>query len=219
MGVDSKDLNNDSYPEILTLDMLPEDETALKSSIDDNTSQSIRRRRSLGYIDQFPRNHLQLNFNGRAFRDVASVAGIEATDWSWSGMFGDINNDGVNDLYISNGILRRPNDGDFIKYISSSQVNTTLNNTKILDETAIGMMPEGLISDKIYQGVDENLRFIESSKEWVLDGLPNSSNAGLLLVDLDNDGDLEIVLNGTNEPASILSNRTSQINGFNYLKD
>ena len=218
MGVDSKDLNNDSYPEILTLDMLPEDETALKSSIDDNTSQSIRRRRSLGYIDQFPRNHLQLNFNGRAFRDVASVAGIEATDWSWSGMFGDINNDGVNDLYISNGILRRPNDGDFIKYISSSQVNTTLNNTKILDETAIGMMPEGLISDKIYQGVDENLRFIESSKEWVLDGLPNSSNAGLLLVDLDNDGDLEIVLNGTNEPASILLNRTSEISDFNYSK-
>ena len=217
MGVDFADLNDDSYPEIFTLDMLPKDEVALKRSIDENTIQSIRRRRKLGYIDQFPRNHLQLNYRGKSFRDIANKAGIEASDWSWSALLSDLNNDGNKDLYVTNGILRRPNDGDFIKYISSDQVSTTLNNTKILDAEAIKIMPEGLVSDKVYTGLGD-LNFIDVSRDWVYGGMPDSSNSGLLLVDLDNDGDLEVVLNGTNQGASIYVNNTSEKSMGNYLK-
>lgn len=216
MGSDAVDLNSDGFPELITLDMLPENEYVLKKSIDDNNIQSIRRRRNLGYLDQFPKNHLQLNHENGVFRDIANYSGVHASDWSWSALFSDIDNDGINDLHIANGILRRPNDGDFIKYISSKEVSNTINNTRILDSKAIKLMPTGLVNDVFYKG-SENLKFNEYSKAWVKDLSPNSSS-GVVHVDLDNDGDLDIVINGTNENATILRNKIQENHKQNYIK-
>jgi enediyne biosynthesis protein E4 len=216
MGSDIGDLNYDGFPELITLDMLPEDEKILKRSFDDNNIQSLRRRRLLGYTDQFPKNHLHVNYNGESFRDVANYAGIESTDWSWSALFSDLDNDGVLDLHVTNGILRRPNDGDFLKYISSDKIKNTIENTRILDSKAIELMPMGLVGDKFYKG-NKNVKYEDYGEKWVDEILPSSSS-GVVHVDLDNDGDLDIVVNSINENSIIYKNKSQERFNKNFLK-
>jgi hypothetical protein len=216
MGLDFADLNGDSYPELFSLDMLPEDEMVLKTSLDDSSPQTLRRRRFLGYTDQFSRNHLHLNYQGESFRDIAHFSNVEASDWSWSCLFSDLDNDGFKDLHITNGILKRPNDADFIKYISSEEIRNTLNNTSIIDKEVLEYMPEGRTMDKLYRG-QPNLRFKEVSNQW-LRAIQPSSSSGLVHTDLDNDGDLELVINGTDESARIFKNNAQELFGNNFLK-
>ena len=203
MGSTIADMNNDGWPDIITLDMLPANERVLKASAGDDSYDIYNYKLSFGYYHQYTRNCLQLNNgNGKKFSDIALYAGIAATDWSWSPLAADFDNDGIKDLLITNGIVRRPNDLDFIKYYSSKNGNDT---TRSSDAVTISKMPEGKVHNYMYKGTD-SLKFIDKSMDWGLNE-PTFSN-GAAYADLDNDGDLDIVINNINSPAGIYKNNT-----------
>ncbi len=214
MGIDVADINHDGWPDILSLDMLPEDEIVLKSSEgDDNIQTQKLRTQRYGYHYQFTRNMLQLNRPGSSFAEIALYSGIAATDWSWSGLFGDYDLDGEQDLFISNGIPKRPNDLDFINFTSNDQVRKKINNTKLVDQEALNMMPSGNVHNYIYKGTPD-LLFEDKSGAWISkDTLISGATA---VADFDNDGDLDLVTNNINAPASLYINKTDGEN--NYLK-
>jgi len=205
MGSAIADMNNDGWQDIITLDMLPEDEKILKSSGGDDPLDIYDFKFNFGYYHQYARNCLQLNTGaGKKFSDIALYAGIAATDWSWSPLAADFDNDGIKDLFVSNGILRRPNDLDFIKFYSNRTAKDT---GRASDLTAINKMPEGKLSNYIFKGTD-SLKFIDKTNDWGFNH-PGFSN-GAAYADLDNDGDLDIVINNINEPATVYRNNTVQ---------
>jgi len=214
MGNDVADINNDGRPDFLSLDMLPEDEVALKSSEgDDNIQTQKMRIDRFGYHYQFTRNMLFVNQPDGNFMETALMSGIAATDWSWSALFGDYDLDGHQDVFISNGIPKRPNDLDFINFVSSEQIQKKMDNTKLVDEKALDLMPSGSVHNYVFQG-SPDLNFKNMSDQWITkDTLISGATA---MGDLDNDGDLDLVTNNINQPASLYINKTND-NG-NFLK-
>ncbi|MDI6048579.1 VCBS repeat-containing protein [Flavobacterium sp. XS2P24] len=214
MGVDVADINHDGFPDIMTLDMLPEDEKALKSSAGDDNPQMLKvRTEKLGYHYQYTRNMLQINQGGKHFTETALLSGVAASDWSWSSLFADYDQDGEEDIFICNGIPKRPNDLDYIKYFSNDNIKTKLNTTKLLDKQALKKMPKGNVTNYIFQG-GKDLQFKNKSNQWI-ENDSIISNGGAY-ADLDNDGDLDIVTNNLNSVASIYINKTDI--KANYLK-
>ncbi|NND64104.1 MAG: VCBS repeat-containing protein [Flavobacteriaceae bacterium] len=213
MGNDAADINNDGWPDLISLDMSPEDETVLKSSEGDDTYQTLKMRtEQYGYHFQFTRNMLYLNNKGKPYAETAILSGISATDWSWSALFGDYDLDGNQDLFVSNGIPKRPNDLDFIRFVSSEEIRTKINDTRLVDQTALEMMPSGIVSNYIYQG-DGTGSFNDVSTDWI-STQPTVSGA-TAIGDLDNDGDLDIVTNNINDFAGIYRNNSAS---GNFLK-
>ncbi|WP_339924407.1 VCBS repeat-containing protein [uncultured Cyclobacterium sp.] len=204
MGNDVADINQDGFIDLLTLDMLSEDEKVLKSSMNDDPiyTHDLKIER-LNYHPQYARNMLQINRGGEYFQEVALYSGVSATDWSWSPLFADFDLDGKQDLFISTGISRRPNDHDYINYISSEEVERQFNASNRLDQEALNKMPSGKVKNYIFQG-EENLMFSDQSGNWISD-YPNLST-GAAWADLDNDGDLDLVTNNLNEPATLYQN-------------
>ncbi|WP_373516657.1 FG-GAP-like repeat-containing protein [Pricia sp.] len=214
MGNDVADINHDGWPDLISLDMLPQDEAVLKSSQgDDNVQTQKLRTERFGYRYQFTRNMLNINQPNAPFMETALLSGVAATDWSWSALFGDYDQDGEQDIFISNGIPKRPNDLDYINFVSSDQIRGKMNNTKLMDQQALDKMPSGKIHNYIFKGAD-NLAFKDESGEWIVkDTLISGATA---VGDLDNDGDLDLVTNNLNSPASLYINQTDDTS--NYLK-
>ena len=214
MGVDVADVNHDGFPDILSLDMLPEDEKVLKSSLGDDNVQMLKMRtEKLGYHYQYSRNMLQLNQAGGGFTETALLSGVAATDWSWSTLFGDYDQDGEQDIFVSNGIPKRPNDLDYVKYYSNDQIKSKINTTKLLDKEALKRMPKGNVTNYVFQGAAD-LQFKNRSKDWIENDSIISNGSGY--ADLDNDGDLDVITNNTNAIASVYINKTDA--KANYLK-
>ncbi|WP_121338563.1 VCBS repeat-containing protein [Flavobacterium sp. 123] len=214
MGVDVADVNHDGFPDIMTLDMLPEDEKVLKSSLgDDNTQMLKMRTEKLGYHYQYTRNMLQLNQDGNHFTETALLSGVAATDWSWSTLFADYDQDGEQDIFVCNGIPKRPNDLDYVKYYSNDQIKSKINSTKLLDKEALKRMPKGNVSNYVFQG-SKDLEFKNRSNDWIENDSIISNGSGY--ADLDNDGDLDVVTNNLNNIASVYINKTDKKS--NYLK-
>ncbi len=214
MGVDVADVNHDGFPDILSLDMLPEDEKVLKSSLGDDNTQMIKMRtEKLGYHYQYSRNTLQLNQAGGHFTETALLSGVAATDWSWSTLFGDYDQDGEQDIFVSNGIPKRPNDLDYVKYYSNDQIKNKISTTKLLDKEALKRMPKGNVTNYVFQGAAD-LQFKNRSSDWIENDSIISNGSGY--ADIDNDGDLDVITNNTNAIASLYINKTDTKS--NYLK-
>lgn len=214
MGNDVADINHDGLPDLISLDMLPEDESILKRSVDDeNISIMKMRTGKYGYNYQFPRNMLQINTGNGKFSETALLSGVAATDWSWSALFSDFDQDGHQDLFISNGIPRRPNDLDYIKYVSSEQVVSKIETTKLVDEKALSLMPSGSAQNVIFKG-SGSFRFENKTKIWLPEEMTFSTATAF--GDLDNDGDLDLVINNVDSPPAIYINQTNEKSS--YLK-
>lgn len=216
MGNDVADINHDGWPDLISLDMLAEDETVLKSSEgDDNIQIQKLRIQQYGYNYQFTRNMLFINQQDTPYLETALLSGISSTDWSWSALFADYNQDGEQDLFVSNGIPKRPNDLDFIKFASSDKIQVKISKTKLVDQEALDLMPSGKVHNYIFKGT-ESFSFEDKSGSWITDD--KTVSGATALGDLDNDGDLDLVINNLNSPVSIYENTINEKANFLKIK-
>ncbi|APY07639.1 hypothetical protein BWZ20_04690 [Winogradskyella sp. J14-2] len=212
MGSDAADINGDGYQDLITLDMLPFDERVIKETEGDDSMFNLQTRlNKLGYKDQYSRNMLQLNNAGNYFTEAAFINNVADTDWSWSPLFADYNNDGHQDLFISNGILRRPNGLDFKKYISSAFKGRSESEGIEWLYNSVNEMGSGKVSNQIFKG--DSKTFENKTGLWI-ENQPTLSN-GTIYADLDLDGDLDLVTNNFGETAGLYENTTN--NSKNYI--
>ena len=210
MGNDVADVNNDGYPDIMTLDMMPEEEKYLKSTLTDDDVNYHKKREQLGYYPQFSRNMLQINKVGKYFTDVALFSGVAATDWSWASLWADFNQDGQLDLFVSNGIYKRLNDLDYLQFFTNKAMKQKINTSRLFDQKALDLMPFAAVHNYFFKG-SKSLKFEDKSEVW-FNKKPTVSS-GSAYADLDNDGDLDLVINNFNAKPSVLEN-TSKNNSF-----
>jgi hypothetical protein len=208
MGVDVADMNNDAFPEIISMDMQPADPYILKRSLGEDDYDIFNGKISLGYSYQYTRNNFQLNRRNGLFSETGLYSGIAATDWSWAPLWVDFDNDGWKDLFISNGIPKRLNDIDYINFVSHSEVQQKINenNMKEKDIALIKKFPEIKLPNKFYRN-NADLSFIDEEKN-IKGDQPTFSN-GAIYADLDNDGDNDIVVNNIDAPALVYENKSS----------
>ena len=203
MGVDIADFNNDGLPDIMTLDMLPEDNRRRKLLQLQENYESFELMQSQDLYKQYMRNMLQLNNGNETFSEVAQLSGVAATDWSWCPLFGDFDNDGYKDLLVTNGYLRDYTNKDFLRYWGDYKIKRAVNREPYLLMDLIKVMPSTTLPNYIFRN-NHNLTFSNMQQEWGL-GRAGISN-GAVYADLDNDGDLDLVINNINEPASVYQN-------------
>jgi hypothetical protein len=206
MGVDIADINNDGWSDVISLDMLPEDPYILKSSLGEDNYGLYQYKIGHGYHYQFTRNNLQLNNGDGTFSDIGLAAGVAATDWSWSALFFDADSDGRKDLFVSNGIPRRMNDIDFVKFQEDRGLQLKENSTRSVEEKELAVvekMPRVKLPNKFFRNAGQ-LRFDDLSQR-IADDVPTFSN-GSAYADLDNDGDLDLVVNNIEDEPFIYQN-------------
>jgi enediyne biosynthesis protein E4 len=210
MGVDIADANNDGLPEIISVDMLPEDPYILKQSLGDNEYDVFNQRINAGYSYQYPRNNLQWNM-GDVFSETGVYSGIYATDWSWAPLWLDYDNDGFKDLFISNGIPKRLNDIDYINFVYNNDVYGKLINKALgkNDLEMIDRFPQIKIPNKFYRN-EQHLRF-KDDVALISNNKPTYSN-GSVYADFDNDGDLDIVVSNIDDPSMLYENKLNEKN-------
>jgi len=212
MGNDVADYNNDGQLDLVTVDMLPPDEAVLKTYGSDENPDIYKLKLTLhGYQDQYSKNCLQRNNGGgTSFSETGLLSGISATDWSWSPLFADFDNDGNKDLFISSGIVKRPVDLDYIRFVSDLKMQKGMDRTDKYDNVAIDNMPDGSSHPFLFKG-DGKLSFKDVSSTWGTGDMKGYFN-GASYADLDNDGDLDVVINCINAPAVILKNNAPKKN-------
>ncbi len=218
MGADMADINNDSYPEIFVSEMLPErhDRRVSKAVFDswDKYQLSI----SQGYFNQFNRNVLQLNNADGSFSEISRITGVDATDWSWGALIFDMDNDGFKDIFVANGIYKDLLDQDYVNFLANpSIISNMIKSEKEPIKKLIDMIPTESVGNYAYKN-NGDLSFSDVSSEFGID-MPSFSN-GSAYSDLDNDGDLDLVINNVNMPASIYRNNSkSNWVSFSFSSD
>ncbi|EKB50856.1 VCBS repeat-containing protein [Cecembia lonarensis] len=205
MGNDLADINNDGWIDIMTLDMLPEDEKTQKMSFGEDPYEIYKLKLNFGYERQASRNMLQLNQGDGTFSEIAQLTGVHATDWSWAVLMADFDNDGHKDIFVSNGIVRRPNDIDYINFITESKSLDQIKNLELAQK-----MPEGAVPNYFFKNKGAYL-FENMTDQWI--GLDKTFSNGAVYADLDNDGDLDLIINHINEKAGVFKNQTIEREG------
>lgn len=213
MGVDIADFNNDRLPDIMTLDMMPEDNKRQKLLQGPANYDKYQMQVQAGFYHQNMRNMLQLNKGNGEFAELGQLSGVDKSDWSWSVLFADFDNDGYKDLSITNGYLRDYTNMDFLKftYPDMSQQAQKQGKPSADIVEVIKQMPQTKLCNYLFKNQGD-LSFENVSKKW---GFEDSlASNGMAYADLDNDGDLDLVLNNLNSVASIYENTSSG----NYLQ-
>jgi enediyne biosynthesis protein E4 len=218
MGADMADINNDGLPEIFVTEMLPEKDDRLKTTTQFEKWDKYELSLKQGYYHQFSRNVLQLN-NGQApggtvnFSEISRMAGVDATDWSWGALIFDMDNDGYKDIFVANGIYKDLLDQDYVNFVGDPDVvRSILNETDKVIKQLIDSIPSHRIANYAFQN-QGGITFKNFATQWGLDQLTHSN--GSAYGDLDNDGDLDLVLNNVNMPASLYENQSEKINPLN----
>ncbi len=204
MGADAADINHDGYPEIFVTEMLPEPEERVKTVTTFESWDKYQFSLENGYYHQFTRNMFQLNNQDNSFSEVGRITGVEATDWSWAALMNDFDHNGHTDLFVANGIYQDLTDQDYIQYVSSNEIIQTITGGDEVDyKQLIDLIPSVPIPNYLFAG-QGNLEFVNKAEEWGLaePGFSNGSAYG----DLDNDGDLDLVVNNVNMPAFVYRN-------------
>lgn len=217
MGVDVADVNNDGYPEIISMDMLPSDPYILKRSLGEDEYDLFKYKISAGYNHQYTRNNLQLNRRNGMFSETALYSGVFATDWSWAPLWVDFDNDGLKDLFISNGIPKRLNDMDYVNFISNQEIQAKINSNKMeeKDMQLVNKFPQIRIPNKLYHN-SGNMQFTDAAPSIANDKAGYSN--GALYADLDNDGDMDIVVNNIDEPVYLYNNKSNDAKGRAFVE-
>jgi hypothetical protein len=215
MGADAADYNNDGFIDLQTLDMLGEDNRTQKMHSGAENFDKFQFLFTRGFYYQYSRNMLQKNNGDGTFSEVGQLSGVSNTDWSWSALFGDYDNDGFKDLFVTNGYLKDHTDMDFIRY-SIDRLNRAMNKQTVdpIPEY-IRKMPTLEVPNYIFQN-NGNETFTKKTNEW---GLTKSGvSAGAAYSDLDNDGDMDLVINNSNDYADIYKNNAESRVKNNFLR-
>ena len=215
MGIDINDYNNDMLPDIAELDMLPEDNHAQKMHLGADNFDEYHSLFSKGMPHQYMKNCLQKNNGDGTFSEIGQLAGISNTDWSWACLFADFDNDGLKDFFVSNGYKRNNTDMEFIKYSMDQVLKYQQGEEEVNVVNYIAHMPPIKLPNYIYQNKG-NDHFEQKMKDWGFDD-PTVSQ-GTVYVDIDNDGDLDMVINNTEGVAGLYKNNSEQLIKNNYLR-
>ncbi|MBJ6367794.1 VCBS repeat-containing protein [Snuella sedimenti] len=213
MGTDIADVNNDGLLDIMTLDMVAEDNYGIKTSMSGMNPKAFNHAVDNGFHYQYMYNTLQLNIGDHKFSDIAQMAGVSNTDWSWAPLFADFDNDGFKDLFVSNGLKRDFRNNDFRKYKLKrlEQAKQNGEKMKLVIEELVQKTPQRKTQNYFFKNKGD-LTFTKTNQAW---GVTNTTfSNGAAYADLDNDGDLDLVINNIDEAATVLKNNSDK----NYLQ-
>lgn len=215
MGADAADLDNDLKTDIIVTEMLPETLDRKKSKQMYESWDKHQLAVSKGYHKQFPRNVLQRNIENQGFAEISRQAGVDATEWSWAALFFDMNNDGLRDIYISNGIYKDLLDRDYLAYMANEEkVRQMIDKDEDVLSKLIDIMPSAAVVNAVYENKGSFV-FEDKRVDWGMNQ-PSFSN-GSAYGDLDNDGDLDLVVNNVNMASFVYENKSELLEN-NYLK-
>jgi len=212
MGVDAADINNDALPDIISMDMLPEDPYILKRSLGEDEYNLFNMKLRYGYNHQYARNNLQLNRGNGLFSEVGVYAGVHATDWSWAPLWVDFDNDGLKDLFVSNGIPRRLNDIDYVNFISNDDIQSRIRTGQMTEKEMqiIEKFPQIKLRNKFFLNKGDIV--FEDQESRIKNDKETFSN-GAVYADLDNDGDVDLVVNNIDASPLVYKNNAAADSG------
>jgi enediyne biosynthesis protein E4 len=215
MGTDIADFNNDGLPDIVVLDMLPPDNLREKTMMPAANYDRFMLNLQMGYQPQYVRNTLQLNNGNGSFSEIGQLAGIHRTDWSWGALFADYDNDGLRDLLITNGYRKDVTNLDFIVYKHQQVAFGTEEHQAKEMAALLKELPGAKVHNYVFQNKGK-LSFADRSEDWGLDKASYSN--GTAFADLDNDGDLDLVMNNIDDPAFVYRNDANKLSENHYLR-
>ena len=215
MGADIADINNDGYPDLFTTDMFPMGDHRLKTMGAFDNIDLFNAKLEAGFYYQYPVNCLQLNNKNGKFKDIARYSGVAATDWSWGALFFDMDNDGWNDIYVCNGVNRDVTNLDFMNFFADEVYHKMVlsGKKKELDQL-LKQIPRTPLPNKTFRN-DKDLKFTDIGESWGL-GQATFSN-GAAYGDLDNDGDLDLVISNENDLSFVYKNNSREIGKNNFI--